>query len=301
MRFKYFIYVLGMMLCCACADEEAGGISEQKTEVLTISDAVIYAAAWTKALVNDTLTSDSIGVFRLAANKYKAKANAKFKYKDSWWIATGSDTLCLNKDTALICAYYPYGAAGITDKTDITKIFIKSQKYDKKQDLCYQTTCKVNEKSPKVKLLMRRAYAKLTFVITHQMSYKGICHIDSIAIMHPSMRTNAILNITNGGVGSVTASTAGYKPVITINSAKTDSTQMLMVPGASIDTDVNFTGVFWVDGMQKNITFSLSDKKFVSGYNYRFPIYISDKAEIMFNGGVVMTDWEGNILPEINL
>lgn len=302
MRLILLIYSFCLIFFCACTNEETENSGNSSTDILTIANVVVESPQWTKAGELDTLTTDSIGVYRLAVNNYSAKKNLIYKYVDSWWGARGNaDTLCLNSAIAQICAYYPYAAAGITNSSDITKVTLKTQKYSIKEDLCYQTVCSVKNSSPKAKFSMNRAFAKLTFVITHQQAYTGACYIDSIAILHSSIRTKAVLNVTNGVMSDPIASSAGYRPQMTIAENKTDSTQMLMVSGAVTQSTEKFKAVFWLDGLQRSIQFVVPDNKFVAGYNYRLPIIVTGKADLIIQG-ISITDWESGIYtPVINL
>ena len=302
MRLILLIYSFCLIFFCACTNEETENSGNSSTDVLTIANVVVESPQWTRAGELDTLKTDSIGVYRLAVNQYSAKKNLIYKYVDSWWKArTNADTLCLNTAIAQICAYYPYGAAGITNSSDITKITLKTQKYSSREDLCYQTICSVKSSSPKAKFSMSRAFAKLTFVITHQQAYTGVCYIDSIAVLHASIRTKAVLNVTTGAISDPIASSAGYGPKITIGENQTDSTQMLMVPGAVTQSTEKFKAVFWLDGLQRSVEFVVPDNKFTAGYNYRLPIIVTDKADLIIQS-ISITDWENSIYtPVINL
>lgn len=241
-----------------------------------------------------TITSGSLGLFYLAVTGYTAQSNIQYTY-NSWW--TTATPLVLNTSAASVCAYYPYGAAGITSATGPTSVTLTSQGYDAAQDLCYATTVSTAKSTaPKINLALNRAYAKLTFTIQHVGSYTGACAINMVSISNPGILTFNTLNMLTGVYGTAVAGSVSYNPSIaSIASSGTATTAALMVPVTTAMTG-NITLVLRIDDILKSITFSLSTLQ--AGTNYTVTLAVSDQAKLSLVG-IGVTDWTNQSVPGV--
>ncbi len=235
------------------------------------------------------LTSGSIGVYRLSTTNYTAQSNVEYTYSSGW-----STTLpiYLYSETASICAYYPYSAtieddpttSGTVEANGPTAIPLTAQLYSTAADLCYATSLAPSSASPSVSFTMNRAYAKMTFTITHDASYSGTCAVTGITIANAGIRSSNTLDIATGSYGSTTASgSVSVNPAITsITSGSSATATVLMVPTISGTTSEtlsgNMTFLFTVDGTTHAATLPVSTNNLTTlaaGSNYQIAVNIS--------------------------
>lgn len=253
MRKILFIGLIFSLLCsCSNLDYTEGGDGEFGTPLSVTSASILMTRG-----TSTTLTNGSIGVFRLAANGYTAQNNVRYDYNSTTgaWVKNSND-IYLGNNAATICAYSPIGAAGVTATADPTKITLTSQKYDVAQDLCYaRNVTGVTNALPNVSFDMLRAYAKMTFNITHPAStYSGAGVVTQIGIANAGLNSTGTLNVTNGTYGAGTTGTVSFNPSIpAIAVGQTVSTSVMLVPVTTAMSG-NLTFTFTVDGAVKTMT-----------------------------------------------
>jgi hypothetical protein len=282
-----------------CRDEsgsqQGDGTSLQVVSVSAAADVVVSAQKSSAALRSATsLTSGDIGVYRIVnTGVYTAQSNVKYTCTSGTWaVASGVTPIYLYSAAASICAYYPYSAtieddpttSGTTEANGPTAIPLTSQLYSTAADLCYASSVTPSSASPSVSFSMNRAYAKMTFTITHDASYSGTCAVSGITIANPGIRLSNTLDITSGTYGSTTASgSVTVNPAISsITSSSSSIATVLMVPtitgttAAALTSDMTF--LFTVDGNTHAATLPVSSNNLTTlaaGSNYQISVKIS--------------------------
>lgn len=221
-----------------------------------------------------TLTSGSIGMYRLSSDDYAAQPNVPYTYSSSW---SSTTPIYLYSETASICAYYPYSASIGNDPTTIP---LTSQIYSETSDLSYATSIDASSARPSVSLTMQRAYAKMVFTITHDASYSGDCAVNGITIANPAICSSNTLDITSGLYGSTTASgSVTFNPEISSISPGTSTTATVLMVPSTTDLSGNLTFLFTIDGVTHTASLDVSSlgvaSKFEAGKNYGVTIQIS--------------------------
>ncbi|MBP1593198.1 MAG: hypothetical protein H6Q12_216 [Bacteroidetes bacterium] len=280
MKKLYFI-LLSSLLCGCSGDNLPGGNMEDTP--LSVSS-VSLSGVETKAIT--ALTSGSIGVFRTTAGGYTALKNVQYTYSSGW---SAASPIYLTSNAVSVCAYSPYGAAGITSSTDPTAVTLTSQVYSAAQDLSYSTLVSTpTSASPNVTFTMNHAYAKIYFTITRDASYPNTCAITNISIANTGIKTAGTLNMTTGAYGTGTAGTVSYNPgIASIASGGNATSQVLMVPVTTAMTgNVNIS--FTIDGSVYTTSFSALTT-LVAGNNYK--INITVQAASLSVTGVDIAAW----------
>ena len=292
-----------LSLTTGCRDEsgspQGNGTSLQVASVSTKAEVAVSASTVQRSsstLRSATeLTSGDIGVYRIAnTGVYTAQSNVKYTCTSGIWAeASGVTPIYLYSATASVCAYYPYSATigddpTTTDTTEAnapTAIPLTSQLYSTAADLCYATSVTPSSASPSVSFTMNRAYAKMTFTITHDASYSGTCAVTGITIANAGIRSSNTLNITTGNYGSTTASgsvTVTPTDITSIASGSSATATVLMVPTMTGTTAAtlsgNMTFLFTVDGTTHAATLPVSTNNLTTlaaGSNYQIAVNIS--------------------------
>ena len=265
------------LLIIGCNQEDSQ--SKGEGTPMSISSLSMMAGTGTKSSTTITTDGTSLGVFRLAANGYAAQSNAKYTYSTSLsgWSATSPITL--NTATASVCAYYPYGAAGITSSTDPAAVTLTSQKYDAAQDICYATNViTLSSSSPTAAFAMQHAYAQLTFTITRGSLFTGTGNITNISISNAGILSSASFKITDGTFNSTTPGVVSFNPgIASITNSIPVTASVLMVPVTSAMTG-NLDLAFTVDGKMMVASLPVSIyglMNLVAGNNYNINIQMS--------------------------
>ena len=267
------------LLFTGCVGEEEVDESKNGTP-LTISVATmkrdVTASVQTRAAT--TLTSGSIGVYRLAATGYTGtRNNVEYTYSGgSWGVASGGTPIYLNGKAATICAYYPYNAFMSSDPTAIP---LTSQLYSEAADLSYVVGKSLSSGTATTTFDMQRAYAKVTFTLVHEASYNGNCVINNVSIANAGVLTSNTLNMVTGVYGSGTAGTVSIDPgIASIASGGSTTATVLVVPSTAALSG-NLTLLFTIDGVKHTASLTASNlgasSKFEAGKNYGITVKIS--------------------------
>jgi hypothetical protein len=246
-----------LLLLPSCSDDQ--GTTGSETATLSIGQVTTKTV---KTRSTTAVTSGDIGVF-LSGAGYTTQSNVKYSYGTAW---TSTTPIYLTSTSASICAYYPYNAS----ITDATAVPLTSQIYSSSADLCYATNTSKSSAAPSIDFVMSRAYAMMTFNITHEETYTGACVVSGIAVVNDSIKTTGILNITTGTFSSTTAGTVSttLSSAVTVDTNATTSIQVLMVPVTTAMTGY-VTVSFTVDGKNCTATIPASSlSTLVAGTNY---------------------------------
>jgi hypothetical protein len=287
--FSFLLAGLLTIFFIACTQDDSRSKDGEGTS-MSISS-LSMAGMGTKSTTMIATNGVSLGAFRLAANGYAAQSNVQYTYSTATpgWSATSP--IILNAATASVCAYYPYGAAGITSSTDPTAVTLTTQKYDAAQDLCYATNVTtLSSSSPTAAFAMQHAYAQLTFTITRGSLFTGTGNITNIAIANAGIISSGSFKITDGTFNSSTPGMVSFNPgIASIASGTPVTTSVLMVPVTTAMTG-NLNLFFTVDG--KVLTASLPVSTLLptlaAGSNYNIPVTIAAAVTV---GSVSMVDW----------
>jgi hypothetical protein len=278
-------FLLTSMLFTACSSEE-GQCGEESGMPLTFSSASLSGVK-TRA----TLTSGTIGVFRLTSTGYTAtRANIPYSYGTSWGPVSTSNQIYLTSQTANIGAYYPYNASYGT-ATAIPMTSRVPGTSDANALWYVKTTGSVSTLPFSLSLL--QAYAKISFSITHGTTYPGSCAITAIALANSSLITTGTLSLTDTDGYPYTATTTGSVSIstsiasIASGSTNTDAST-LMVPVSSLSGAVTIT--LTMDGNTYTATLAASTfTALAAGNNYTISLTISGTGLTV--GTVSTTDW----------
>jgi hypothetical protein len=287
--FSFLLAGLLTMFFIACTQEDSRSKDGEGTS-MSISS-LSMAGMGTKSTTTITTNGVSLGAFRLAANGYTAQSNVQYTYSTATpgWSATSP--IILNAATASVCAYYPYGAAGITSSTDPTAVTLTSQKYDAAQDLCYATNVTtLSSSSPTAAFAMQHAYAQLTFTITRGSLFTGTGNITNIAISNAGVISSGSFKITDGTFNSTTPGMVSFNPgIASIASGTPVTTSVLMVPVTTAMTG-NLKLLFTIDGKVLTASLPVSTllPKLAAGSNYNIPVTIATAVTV---GSISTVDW----------
>ncbi len=287
MKGFWFLIIIAVFLS-GCSKEE--NLPEAGSRVpLSVSSASL-SAVFTKSTPS-LLNSGKIGLFLLSSNGYTAMNDVEYDYGSPAWIPQSS-TIYLNNNNASVCAYYPWGAAGITSSSDPTIVPLTAQIYSDAQDLCFvsKNLTSLNNSSPSIDLTMGHAYSRITFTIDKDATtYKGNCQINYINISNPGIMKNNTLDITSGTYGSTTPNgSCYYDPGISGIFSSSVSTSVLMVPAIMSGSEVKL--MFVVDGsiLRTSLPTSTIDK-LKAGSEYS--IHVTVKGTALIIDSVNITDW----------
>lgn len=289
-KYLLSLIVMSMLMSCVSDREDSLGVT---ASALSFASATIPVSATRSAAV----TNGSLVMYRSTDNGYTARSNVKYAYNSSSSSWTASDPVLLSSANAGIYGYYPYGVSCITDETDPASVTLTSQKYDPDQDFCYLPKTFLNNSSSNITLNMKRAYAKITFIITHESSYSGACKITNINISHSGIKKSGTLNMITGAYDAGTLGPVSYDPgITTIAPDSSKTTSLLMVP-VTTELTGNVTLSFTVDGVVKTATLDASSnnmKYLASGNNYKASVTIRTSTILKIDNPVTVEDW--NIL-----
>jgi uncharacterized protein (TIGR02145 family) len=256
-----------------CIQEDSRSKDGEGTSISISS--LSTAGMGTKSTTSIVAYGVSLGAFRVAANGYTAQNNAQYTYSTSW---SAASPITLNGTAASVCAYYPYGAAGITGSTNPAAVTLTSQKYDAAQDLCYATNVAVQpSSSPTVNFAMQRAYAQLTFTINSGSLFTGTGNITNISISNAGIISSGSFKITDGTFNSTTPGVVSFNPGIDgIVSGYPAPASVLMVPVTTAMTG-NLNLFFTVDGKVLTASLPVSTNglaTLAAGNNYNINIQL---------------------------
>jgi len=250
------LLLLAVLLFSGCIDDQIkpGGDSVAlSVGKITMADL--------KTRSTTAVTSGDIGVF-LSGTGYTARSNVKYSYGSPSW--TSADPLYLSLNSATICVYHPY-STGIGS----SPVTLTSQLYSSAADLSYASAQTKTSANPNISFSMVRAYAKLTFHITHDATYNGPCSVTNAGISSASSQINSggALNLFTAGytytAGAVSVSVSG----VTIASGASWDVVVLMVPVTSITGALTLS--FTVDGYELTGILSAGTlTALASGVNY---------------------------------
>jgi len=284
MKKRLFTVLATVLMLSGCSNEEAVFVFPDNTPVVLSVSSASFPTIITKAT---TLTGGSIGVFLSSENGYTPVNNVQYTYAPSTWVSNGGD-ISLGPKAASVCAYYPYSPS-ITNSFSVP---LQSQIYSSAGDLCYTPyVANLTNISPSVTFDMVHAYSRITFAITRDNVYPGTCNITGISLANSGIKTQAVLDITNGAYSSGTIGSVSFDPQIaTIASGETVTTGVLLVPVAGLSDNIDL--VFTIDG--KNLQTSLPVGStglgnLSVGVNYK--ISISIKVGSVTGDGVIVPDW----------
>jgi hypothetical protein len=285
--FKYIIILLLVEISASGCSKKSHQEDMARTTLNILSASIAEennSYINTKAVSSSTLSSGDIGIFRLASDSYSTASNVEYSYaSSSWSLAAGEDPIYLYGEDASVCAYYPFSSS-IDNPTVIP---LSSQLYSSSEDLCYAVPQTVSASSPSVSFSMERAYAKLSFVISHDNTYSGNCAISNITVSNAGILSSNTLDITqsssSGGTegiyGSGTAGNISVNPAISSISAGSSTTAaILMVPSTTALSE-NIVFSFSVDGYVLTAEINASDlgssSEFEAGNNYILDVNIT--------------------------
>jgi hypothetical protein len=278
-------FLFTSMIFTACSSEEEQAAEEAGTP-LTFS-----SASLSEVITRATLTSGTIGVFRLTSTGYTAtRTNIPYTYGTSWGPISTSNQIYLTSKTANIGAYYPYNSSYNTS-TAIPMTSGLPGTSDANALWYVKTTGSSSAAS--LALTLTQAYAKITFSITHGTTYPGPCAITAIALTNSSLITTGTLSLTDTDGYPYTSTTTGSVSISTsiasIASGSTNTTaSTLMVPVSSLSGAVTIT--LTIDGSTYTATLAASTfTALAAGKNYTISLTINGTGLTV--GTVSTTNW----------
>lgn len=282
-RYRLPIVLIMMSLFFACTPEEQ--VNDSCERPLVIANAVISGV---EASLRATLSMGDIGVFRLTSSGYsEIKNNIKYTYSGSGWsAASGVTPINLSKNTANLCAYYPF--SNEADYSD-GQVTLTSQLYENTKDLCYQTGVTASSEAA-ASFTLEHAYSMITFTINRSATYPGTCAITNLSLANAGILTANSINMTTGDYGIGTAGTVSLSPSINSIAIETNVVKsVLMVPVTTSMTE-NTVLSLTVDGKVMTTTISTTALPILeAGRNYSISVTINGSA--LFINNVSITDW----------
>lgn len=286
------IFLSLTILFSSCAEENCivPGTPEDVSAPLAISDAFL-SASMTRA--TEVLgTGKSIGLF-LSGTNYTTLTNVQYNYGSPNWLPAAT-TIYLTRNTANICAYYPYAASTASTLTLTPKVYALAS------DICYQTNQSASTPSnTTLSLTMVRAYSKIKLLISKDASYPGTGLITSISIANTNLISSNTLNMTTGiyGASPTKATFTDAAPgIANLSTSATKEYLMVPVDFASNNTTLTLT----VDGSSLTGTVTSANlPALVKGYEYSITVSITGSA--LNISSVSTTNWEagsgGSVTP----
>jgi hypothetical protein len=277
------VFLFLLLSACANVDEnlDTEGIALSVTSVSVKTD-----ASESLRSVTD-LTQGHIGVF-LSGTGYTAQTNKDYSFSSGW---SSADPIQLGSSAAQICAYYPYEYTPAI--TEASSVWLTSQCYSTSEDLCYGANQTKTSANPDIAFTMVRAYAKMTFTITHEATYSGACAVSEIKIAHAGIRASNTLDITNGTPGSVAASgSVSMDPAISSISPGSSATAVVLMVPTTTTLSGDMTFLFTVDGKTWTAKLPVSSNSLsslVAGNHYKINVHLSESGFSLAMGGVAGT------------
>ncbi len=295
MKSNYLILIICVILQSACTNDEQVGV--EPNPLLQVKEASIFSTG-IETRQNTALTKGDIGVYLIATGTYTTTIkNVKYSYATSWSTAS---PIALLTDPATVCAYYPYGAATITNTTDPASVAIKSQIYKDAEDLCYaKSQTGPTKVDPEVKFSMVHAYAKLTLNITRISTFPGNGVVNNASIEKTGgvLKLSNTLNICTAVYGTaLPTNKLEISPGITIAKGQTSDITFLLVPVTDVMSG-NMLISLTIDGSKWGLMLDSSIiGTFDAGTNYKIPIILKDNSIYFGKVGtqslqITTTDW----------
>lgn len=269
MKTQFTLLIPAFLLLAGCTAGDTPGIEPVTPPVtatvpLTVESATVSAEATTRTTTS--LTSGSIGVFRLAGNGYEAINNRRYDYGSPAWVPNGGtvNAIYLGGVTAQVCAYYPWQAA--LDNSAAIPLTSRVLA-DGDTDISFATSRFVDGSTANrsTTFNMIRAYAKVTFKFQRE-NYPGRGEVQTVELKN--LLLSATLNIVSGTY-SATAGVAGSSLPQTKNlimpatGAVAWGSDLLLVP--CIPAGSGMTIVVTVDGKTMTTTIAPSSYQPVRG------------------------------------
>ena len=257
MKTLFTLLIQVSLLLAGCTAGETPGVEPVKPPVtatvpLIVESATVNAEVTTRAAT--TLTSGSIGVFRLAGNGYTAVNNSRYDYAPLAWTPGGgpANAVFLGGEVARVCAYHPWQAS-----LNSTAIPLTSQVLtDANNDISFATSRAVDGSSinKTTTFNMIRAYAKVTFKFKRD-NYSGTCRVQKVELKN--LLPAATLNIGTGiysTAAGVANSSVSQEKSVTVPATDTVpwGSDILLVPCTPAGTGM--TVVITVDGKTMTTT-----------------------------------------------
>jgi uncharacterized protein (TIGR02145 family) len=250
--------------------------SEEQAEEVTGKQLVIADAMLSSVSLRSTLSSGDIGVYRLASTGYsETKNNVHYTYSGGWAVASGVTPIYLSKNTASLCAYYPYSSDA--DYTDGT-VSLTSQEYTSAADLCYQTGVTTSSESTSASFALDHVYALITFTLTRGSTYpaNGVCAVSDISLANVGIIHVGTLDMTIGSYVATASGSVSYDPAIAGIVSGTPATSSVLMFPVSTAMSGSITLTLMVDGKSMSTTLLASTlSKLEAGTNYSIPITIN--------------------------
>lgn len=287
-RFHILAVFLGLLLSACVNLDEASEVDRVALSIVSasISEKDINTKMPVLRSVTD-LSQGNIGVF-LSGTDYTARTNVAYSYNNGW---TTTDPICIGSSAADICAYYPYEYTPVV--TNASLVWLTSQMYSASQDLCYCTNQSKTSASPGIAFTMVRAYAKMTFTITHDATYSGTAAISGITISNPGLRASNTLDMTSGVSGSAAVSGSVFvNPAISSITAGSNATAVVLMVPSTTTLSGDMTFLFTVDGTILTATLPVSSNSLtslVAGNNYKVNVTLSGSGFSVTMGGIAGT------------
>ena len=262
MKTLFTLLIQVSLLLAGCTAGETPGVEPVKPPVtatvpLIVESATVNAEVTTRAAT--TLTSGSIGVFRLAGNGYTAVNNSRYDYAPLAWTPGGgpANAVLLGGEVARVCAYHPWQAS-----LNSTAIPLTSQVLtDANNDISFATSRAVDGSSinKTTTFNMIRAYAKVTFKFKRD-NYSGTCQVQKVELKN--LLPSATLDIGTGAYSTaagVANSSVSQEKSVTVPATDTVpwGSDILLVPCTPAGTGM--TIVITVDGKTMTTTIPVAD------------------------------------------
>lgn len=241
-RWVVLIVAAFMLFFASCVGEEDVDVYKNESPLAIASATLINNSAnGIQKRAATTLTSGSLGIFRLAGTGYLGTMeNIQYSYISSNWEAA-STPIYMNKNTASLRAYYPYSSDAVYNTG--TAVPLTSQLYASSKDLCYQKTSVSASSSTQAAFALDHAYAKINLKLKRIATYAGSCTIDQIKISNSALCSTNTINLTTGTYGTPTISgSVTVNPAInSIAIGDSTTAEILMVPVTSLFGKVVFS------------------------------------------------------------
>ncbi len=239
----FFAALLGGLLLSGCSQQDADGRASGSAVlgIGTVSTALTDAGTRSTT----TLTSGSIGVFRLADAGHEGAFNVEYTYSSGW---TSDTPVTLGAFSSSICVYSPYGSNGIDASTNPRSVALTAGAYEASSDLCYYSGS-ASVRSPQVNPVLKHAYARLRINLKRGSLYGGTGAVSSVEVSGTGLESSARLDLSTGVYSEGVSGKVSFDPGITgLASGETKSLEVLLVP-CSVSGKVVIS--LLVDGVRK--------------------------------------------------
>lgn len=275
-------------LAGGCSKDINKDLSEDTLIPVRIANVGVSAQAQTRSV--STITTGSMGVFRLATNGYTGQYNSQYSYNSEWQPASAAATVHVGGNNAS----FPYNAAIFAANS--TTCTLAAQIYNSSKDLCYATASEmpVSSKRPNASFAMKRAYARIKLPIYRNIgSYAGACYISDVNIRFGAgFCEGSTLDISNGIYGP-NALTGGWTYSLNsgpIGEGVTNNAYDVLVPPQSATGGLTIT--LTIDGQNRSVAvpeLQFAGGRLNAGNQYVIRLTITDTAVIV-NGNINITD-----------